>query len=163
MILPDWMIREYRIFSPFSERTVHRGMSHGLSSAGYDVRIDILPEHNPMGEDGEFVLTLAPGAFALASTVEEFTMPHDVLGIVHDKSTWARQGIALQNTVIEPGWKGYLTLELTNHSRNTIKIHRGDPIAQIVLHLLAAKPSSTYTGKYQNQERGPQAARFEET
>ena len=163
MILPDHQIRRANIFTPFSERTVHRGMSYGLSSAGYDVRLDVPPLDPDDLDESDGAITLAPGAFTLASTLEHFSMPSDVLGIVHDKSTWARQGIALQNTVIEPGWKGYLTLEITNHSQRTIIIHRGDPIAQIVFHRLEGSPEHEYAGKYQNQERGPQAARFEES
>lgn len=154
MILPDFMIRERGIFTPFHERSKQRGMSYGLSYAGYDVRIDL---DNPIK-----AMRLEPGAFILASTIEHFDMPSNVLGIVHDKSTWARRGLAAQNTVIEPGWKGYLTLELTNHGPEPIVIEHGDPIAQIVLHLLAAPPESVYEGKYQNQEKGPQEARFEQ-
>lgn len=157
MILPDFMIRERGIFTPFSERSKQRGMSYGLSHAGYDVRITL----NGMTAFSAGVVQLEPGGFMLASTLEHFDMPADLLGIVHDKSTWARMGLAAQNTIIEPGWKGYLTLELTNHSDKVIAIHEGDPIAQIVLHQLAAPPESTYQGKYQSQEKGPQEARFE--
>ena len=167
MILPDFKIREAGIFKPFHEKARCRGMSYGLSYAGYDVRVDLL--HLPVNTEwsehglpvGTHAVRLEPGDFLLAATMEEFTMPADVLGIVHDKSTWARQGLAAQNTVIEPGWKGYLTLELTNHGPKAVDIYHGDPIAQIVLHRLEAPPESTYEGKYQNQEKGPQEARFE--
>jgi dCTP deaminase len=149
VIIPAQEIRRRQIFKPFHSRTVHpNGKSFGLSAAGYDVRV------------AERV-RLKPGEFSLASTVEHFTMPADLLGIVHDKSTWARMGLALQNTVIEPGWRGHLTLELTNHSPNFVDIEAGEPIAQIVLHLLSEPTNQPYTGKYQDQEQGPQAARFE--
>lgn len=148
MILSGQSIRERGIFTPFSEKGKQNGMSYGLSSAGYDVRID-----------GSILLQ--PGDFVLAATLEHFDMPNDLIGIVHDKSTWARQGIACQNTVIEPGWKGYLTLELTNHSQKIVEIHHGDPIAQILLHLVDKPVEDPYDGKYQNQEEGPQEARFE--
>lgn len=157
MILPDFMIRERGIFTPFSERSKQRGMSYGLSHAGYDVRITL----KGMVAFAAGVVQLEPGGFMLASTLEHFDIPPDLLGIVHDKSTWARMGLAAQNTVIEPGWKGHLTLELTNHSDKVIAIHEGDPIAQIVFHQLAAVPERAYEGKYQNQGEGPQAARFE--
>ena len=98
------------------------GMTYGVGPAGYDVRID---------QD----VVIPPGGFTLASTVERFTMPNDLLGIVHDKSTWARLGLALQNTVIEPGWCGFLTLELTNHSSEMLRLYRGMPIAQVVFHM----------------------------
>lgn len=153
MILPAQNIRKISppIVFPFVEKTIFEGMSYGLSHAGYDVRI---------AED----ITLFPGEFALASTIEKFTMPLDVLGSVADKSTWARRGLACQNTIIEPGWTGFLTLELTNHSSavgSILKLRRGMPIAQIIFHRLEEPTESGYSGKYQNQEAGPQPARDE--
>lgn len=94
----------------------------------------------------------------LASTIEHFTMPDDVLGEVKDKSSWARRGLAVQNTVIEPGWRGHLTLELTNHGDEGLTIHRGQPIAQIIFHQVLGLVTP-YDGKYQDQARGPQDAR----
>ena len=100
MILPSQHIRSISppIVSPFCERRLHQssGMTYGLGPAGYDVRIE---QH----------ILLPPGAFALASTFERFHMPDDLIAFVHDKSTWARKGLAVQNTVIEPGWRGFLT------------------------------------------------------
>lgn len=151
MILPAQTIRAIQppIVAPFVERQVLNGMSYGLSIAGYDVRV------------AEF-LVLPPGAFVLASTIESFNMPIDVMGEVADKSTWARRGIACQNTRIEPGWKGHLTLEISNHHGvDTIVIEKGMPIAQIVFHRLEAPAERGYEGKYQHQEAGPQAARSE--
>jgi len=149
MILVPRILREAGIIDPFSERAVANGMTYGLGPAGYDVRI------------AERIL-LKPGAFALASTMERFTMHDDVIGFVHDKSTWARQGLAVQNTVIEPGWQGWLTLELTNHGYSEIMIESGSPIAQVIFHLLSEPTELPYRGKYQNQQRGAQTARFED-
>ena len=59
-------------------------------------------------------------------------------------------GLMVQNTVVEPGWKGYLTLELTNHSEVFIEIAAGTPIAQVVFSYID-EPSEGYNGKYQNQ------------
>ena len=148
MILPAQVIRAIRPLAPFCERTAHNGMTFGLGPAGYDVRI------------AESV-TAAAGQFVLASTVERFDMPNDVLGQVCDKSTWARRGLAAQNTIIEPGWRGFLTLELTNHSTEAIAIRAGDPIAQIIFFRLEAPTKLPYRGKYQDQAAGPQAARQE--
>lgn len=147
-VLAGQDIRDRFIFTPFHERSQFNGMSYGLSMAGYDVRV---------AED----LLLFPGDFSLASTVEHFNMPNDVLGIVHDKSTWARQGLSVFNTVIEPGWNGYLTLELKNQSDNVLKIDAGSPIAQIVLHQLTQEAEKPYQGKYQNQRKGPVGAILE--
>lgn len=124
-------------------------MTYGVGPAGYDVRI------------AESIL-LKPGAFALASTMERFTMRTDVMGFVHDKSTWARMGLAVQNTVIEPGWSGWLTIELTNHGYFDLTIEAGSPIAQVIFHLLPEPTDMPYNGKYQNQMRGAQPAIFEE-
>lgn len=149
MIIPAQEIRRIKPLEPFVERSVHpAGMSYGLSHAGYDVRI---------AQD----VHITGGDFVLASTVERFQMPNDLIGMVHDKSSWARQGLSLFNTVIEPSWTGYLTLELVNHSRYAISIHKGMPIAQIVFMRLTESTEKPYEGKYQNQEAGPQSWRKE--
>lgn len=155
MILPAQRIRERcqgsgakRLIVPFSERAVVRGMSFGLSSASYDIRI---------AQD----VNVWPGAFVLASTLEEFNIPNDLVAIVHDKSSWARKGLAVQNTLFDPGWKGFATLELSNHGKYHLYIEAGDPIAQVVFHLLQSPTEQPYQGKYQNQEAGPQEAREE--
>lgn len=133
---------------PFSERAVHRGATYGLGPAGYDIRI---------AED----IHLRRGEFKLASALEHLDMPNDVLAYVKDKSTYARRGLSLFNTVIEPGWRGFLTLELKNQGDNEFVIQRGSPIAQIVFHRLDGPTEQPYRGKYQDQEAGPQPARFE--
>lgn len=147
-VLSGQTIRRLRPIEPFHEREVANGMSFGLGPAGYDVRI---------AED----FTMTPGKFVLASTMEQFTMPDDCIAYVKDKSTWARRGICLQNTVIEPGWRGFLTLEITHHGNAFVRITAGDPIAQIVFHRLDEPAERPYNGKYQDQERGPQAPRHE--
>jgi dCTP deaminase len=107
-------------------------------------------------------LKLPPHGFALASTLERFCMPFDLAGTVRNKSTWARVGLAVQNTYLDPGWCGYLTVELSKHSNAEIKVERGEPIAQIVFELLDQPTEQPYSGKYQNQERGPQPVLYEE-
>jgi dCTP deaminase len=130
------------------ERTKYGGLSYGLGPCGYDIRC---------AEGFE----IRPGEFKLCSSMEYFHMPNNLVGIVHDKSTWARLGIAVQNTVIEPGWNGYLTLELTNHDCKQRWIDPGSPIAQIIFHLLDEPTQAPYTGKYQNQAAGAQPAILE--
>lgn len=133
----------------------HNGFSHGLSEAGYDIRIkQKIHFHNGIvAVDGlpEY------GKFCIASAIEEFDMPDCLMGIVHDKSTWARKGLSVFNTVIEPGWKGFLTLELVYHGRGELIIPAGTGIAQVIFHEIAVPAS--YSGKYQNQEDKPVAAR----
>lgn len=145
-----------RMIEPFYGRTVHHGKTFGLSAAGYDVRVAFdryriarmfSPQFEPPGH-----------TFLLAATVEHFIMPKNIIGIVHDKSSWARKGLAVQNTVIEPGWRGYLTLELTYHGDKELFIYEHDPIAQIVFHQLDESTDRPYSGKYQDQKWGPQPA-----
>jgi dCTP deaminase len=174
MIIPAQTLRIIKPVEPFHERTRHNGFTFGCGPAGYDVRV---------AED----VLIPPGEFRLASTLERFNMPNDVMGIVHDKSTWARLGLAVQNTVIEPGWRGFLTVELTNHhhrcepnayhvvtgrghisgfrlnNENTIQIKAGTPIAQIVFHRLETATDTPYEGKYQEQKEGVQPAIIEGT
>ena len=148
MILSGQTIRSLNILSPFAERTVFDGMSYGVSYCGYDIRVA-----------QEFILH--PTAFTIASSVEEFNMPRHVAGVVHDKSTWARKGLSVFNTVLEPGWKGFLTLELVNNGSSPLEFKKGHPIAQVIFHMVDQEPETTYQGKYQNQEAGPQGARYE--
>lgn len=123
------------------------GFSYGLGEAGYDIRIK------------ESVFLTSHTRFKLASAVEEFNMPQNLVAIVHDKSTWARRGLSVFNTVIEPGWRGFLTLELVYHGNETLQIPEGTGIAQVMFHEIKEKIS--YEGKYQDQETGPQEARFQ--
>lgn len=136
--------------SPFNERTEAFGMSFGLGPAGYDLRCN---------ED----ITLLPGRFSLASAIEALVMPNHVVAVVHDKSTWARLGLSLFNTIIDPGFQGSLTLEMTNHSRDALHIKHGMPICHLVFSALDEATEMPYNGKYNNQEPGPQPARFSGT
>ena len=131
------------------DKIQEHGVSHGLGEAGYDIRIK---------QEVHFVpWEVNFGRFVLASAIEEFDMPLDLVGVVHDKSTWARKGLSVFNTVIEPGWKGFLTLELVYHGQTALIIPAGAGIAQVIFHKTSCK--AEYTGKYQNQEDKPVAAR----
>jgi dCTP deaminase len=123
-----------------------RGNSVGLSCCGYDISI------------AESVL-VEPGQFVLASAREAFNLPTNVVGIVHDKSSLAREGLAVQNTVLEPGWRGFITLELSNHWSRLIVLSAGDAVAQVIFHWLDEPTELPYRGKYQDQEAGPQSSR----
>ena len=139
------------------------GVSYGLGEAGYDIRIK--QEIRFSSENYRQVMTVQvmpyleqEGRFALASTIEEFDMPPDLVGIVHDKSTWARQGLSVFNTIIEPGWEGFLTLELDYKRDGLLCIPAGSGIAQVIFHQI--KEVAEYTGKYQNQADRPVEAIF---
>lgn len=141
------------------------GTSAGLSEAGYDIRIKqtvFFHSRSPKrmiyadSHDiyGNVINTeKAEGRFILASAMEEFQMPTDLVGIVHDKSTWARRGLSVFNTVIEPGWNGFLTLELVYHGEDDLMIPAGSGIAQVVFH--RTTDNCAYEGKYQNQPNEP--------
>lgn len=137
-----------RPLEPFHERSKFLGLTYGVGPAGYDVRI---------AEN----MTVHPGEFTLASTIEKFDMPLDMQAIIHDKSTWARLGLQVFNTVIDPGWRGFLTLEMVNHGRENVVLHSGTPIAHVVFHLLDHPTVRPYDGKYQDQKAGPQVAILE--
>ena len=135
------------------------GTSYGLGEAGYDIRIKqeitfrpdqgivVIDSNLPTGWRKQL------GRFALASAIEEFNMSDSVTGIVHDKSTWARRGLSVFNTVIEPGWKGFLTLELVYHGEGELIIPAGSGIAQVIFHAVSCPMH--YKGKYQNQGDKP--------
>ena len=152
------------------------GVSHGLSEAGYDIRIkqsiDFYPPQYHAFDSTRLVQReqivrieenskeeVFYSRFCLASAIEEFDMPNNMVAIVHDKSSWARQGLSVFNTVIEPGWKGFLTLELVFHGNTNIHIPVGAGIAQVIFHEL--EENSSYQGKYQNQENKPVNTIFE--
>jgi dCTP deaminase len=136
------------LITPFHERTVFEGMTFGLGPCGYDVRI-------------AQTFGLEPRSFRLASTVEHFVIPNYLVAFVKDKSSWARRFVTVQNTVIEPGWRGFLTLELTNHSDVYVTIKKGMPIAQIILGRLDLPTDTPYNGKYQDQPNMPVEALVE--
>lgn len=125
--------------------------SHGLSEAGYDIRIKQDVEFTQKGVTVDGVWK--SGRFTKASAIELFDMPKNMVGIVHDKSTWARLGLSVFNTCIEPAWRGYLTLELVYHGNGSLHIPAGSGIAQVLFHFTTN--DAEYNGKYQNQGDWP--------
>lgn len=152
MYLPAQMIR-YRcrasqLITPFFEHTPHEesGKTFGLSPAGYDVRV----REN---------VSILPGTFALVSTLEHFNMPDDLIAFPKNKSSWMRKGLCIgAGTVIEPGWRGFLTLEIHNRGKEWLKFKSGTPIAQILFARLDAPTEQAYEGRYQDQ--GPEPVPF---
>lgn len=134
--------------------------SYGLSEIGYDIRIKqdvsfwLDPDGNPLVSVNGVI---KPGRFCLASSVEEFDMPNSLGAIGHDKSTNARLGVQVFNTVIEPAWKGFLTIELVFNGNEPVNIPSGSGIMQVIFHSLAHNAS--YEGKYNNQKDEPVPAK----
>lgn len=152
-VLSGQSIRKTKLLEPMRERYLDKsGNSCGLSIAGYDLTLD--SPHDVL---------IPAGGFALVSAAERFNLPPSIIGVVHDKSSLARRGIAVQNTIAEPGWRGYLTLEVTNHSRDNVILKPDHAIAQVVFHRLDEDAEHPYDGKYQDQVRGPHAAKAETT
>ena len=152
--------------APIREMVPHKmkahGTSYGLGEAGYDIRIKqdiIFRPGMTMGPTIEVNGHLQHGRFTLASAIEEFDMPANLVGVVHDKSTWARQGLSVFNTVIEPGFKGGLTLELVFHGNRELSIPAGTGIAQVIFTSLAH--DACYEGKYNGQSTDPTPSIFD--
>jgi len=149
-------------------KRVAHGTSYGLTEAGYDIRLkqDIrfrfveydrgYPPTPYLVVDSERIY----GRFCLASAIEEFQMPENLVGIVHDKSTLARKGLSVFNTVIEPGFCGGLTLELVFHGSEDLHLPADIGIAQVLFHEICSPVR--YNGKYQGQSTDPVAAIFSE-
>ena len=151
MILSGATIQQRHIIRPHLQRAEMllpdgSRISYGESFAGYDIRI-------------RETVTLPMGRTVLASTIEEFRLPNDVLGVVHDKSSWARRGVSVQNTVLEPGWRGWLTLELLLsplvNATQCLTIRAGWPIAQVIFHQIDHPTAGYGDGKYQDQPARP--------
>ena len=97
---------------------------------------------------------IPPNSFCLARTVEKFKIPNDVLVICLGKSTYARCGIIVNVTPLEPGWEGYVTLEFSNTTPLPAKIYANEGVAQFIFLKGNEKPEVTYAdrdGKYMGQ------------
>ena len=175
-IQPDsWikkMCKEHNMIEPFLDHQVSEGkISYGLSSMGYDVRISdeyriftnvnsslVDPKNfsddNFIERKGPYCI-IPPNSFVLARTVEKFKIPDDILVICLGKSTYARCGIIVNVTPLEPGWEGHVTLEFSNTTPLPAKIYANEGVAQFIFIKGNEKPSITYDkrkGKYMKQK-----------
>ena len=174
-VMPDHWIREKSekedMINPFVNSQKAQGkISYGLSSYGYDARCDkefkIFTNVNNQIVDPKnfsndcFVevtgdeCIIPPNSFALARTVEYFKIPKDVLVICLGKSTYARCGIIVNVTPLEPGWEGHVTLEFSNTSNLPAKIYANEGVCQF-LFLKGDSPCEVSydarNGKYMGQ------------
>lgn len=170
MILNDREITRLALegmIAPFAEGVARPGViSYGVTSFGYDMRVadewvfypdDVMIDPKNISRYTTEIITgacgLKPGEFCLCKSVETFAIPEDVVGIVVGKSTYARCGLIVNCTPMEPGWTGQLTIELHNASRHAIKVYANEGIAQ-VMFFRGERPAVTYAdkrGKYQGQ------------
>lgn len=177
-IKPDHWIRrmalEEGMIAPFEERLVRDGViSYGLSSYGYDIRVAdtyLIPEHR-YGQDVSVidvkepqhiffreyrgnVCVIPPNSFVLAHSMERFKIPRRVLSICLGKSTYARAGIIVNVTPLEPEWSGILTIEISNTTPLPAKIYSNEGIAQLIFFESDSMCEISYAdrkGKYQDQ------------
>lgn len=152
------------------EKNGKKMISYGLSSYGYDLRVSnqfkvftnmkyCMVDPKGFTED-EFVhveedeCIIPPNSFALAVSVEYFRIPRDVLTICIGKSTYARCGIIVNVTPFEPGWEGYVTLEISNTTPLPAKVYANEGLAQVLFFKGEKACNVSYAdrnGKYMNQ------------
>ena len=160
------------MIEPFSESLVTKGViSFGVSSYGYDIRIadefkiftDVYstvvdPKNFDPRSFVEFKgkeCIIPPNSFALGRSVEYFRIPRNVLGICLGKSTYARCGIVINITPLEPEWEGFITIEISNTTPLPAKIYANEGIAQVIFIEGDEICETSYKdrkGKYQEQK-----------
>ena len=166
------MALENKMIEPFTDKQTTEGaISYGVSSYGYDIRVTdefkvFTDVFNTVVDPKDFneksfvtMITdeciIPPNSFALARTVEYFKIPDNVLVICLGKSTYARCGIIVNVTPLEPGWEGHVTLEFSNTTPLPAKIYANEGVAQFVFIRGNEKPEITYAkrkGKYMKQK-----------
>ena len=165
------MAREHQMIEPFVDEQVRQGViSYGVSSYGYDVRVGdefkvFTNVYNTVVDPKNFdpksfvdikadQCVIPPNSFALASTIEYFRIPRDVLTICLGKSTYARCGIIVNVTPFEPEWEGHVTIEISNTTPLPAKIYANEGIAQVLFFQSDEPCARSYKdkkGKYQAQ------------
>jgi dCTP deaminase len=152
-IMPDSWIRDmaqqHGMIEPFVEKQTAEGViSYGLSSYGYDARVSdefkiFTNVDNAIVDPKNFaeqsfvdrkvdVCVIPPNSFALARTVEYFRVPRDVLVICLGKSTYARCGLIVNVTPLEPEWEGFVTLEISNTTPLPAKVYANEGLCQFL-------------------------------
>jgi dCTP deaminase len=180
-VLCDTQIRELVRIDPFADARKRPGqVSYGVSSYGYDVRVgtrfkiftptprsggiavvdpkrftDELFVEVDTAEQGTDHVVIPPNSFALCETVEWMEIPRDVLVICVGKSTYARCGLIVNVTPLEPEWKGKVTLEISNTTPLPARVYANEGIAQMVFlkaDRVCAVSYADKAGKYQGQQ-----------
>jgi dCTP deaminase len=179
-VLCDRQIEELITIEPFQKNETRPGtVSYGVSSYGYDVRVGTkfkiftnattggVAVIDPKEFTEDFFITvdtsqtrndfiiIPPNSFVLCETVEVFEIPRDVIAICVGKSTYARCGLIVNVTPLEPQWRGKITLEISNNTPLPAKIYANEGIAQLVFLKASQMCDISYAdknGKYQDQE-----------
>lgn len=170
------MAVKHGMIKPFAKEQIRtnpqgdRGLSYGVSSYGYDARCDTkfriftnlhatmvdpknIDTNSMVMHEGDHCI-IPPNSFALACTVEYFRIPRNVMTVCLGKSTYARCGIIVNVTPLEPEWEGHVTLELSNTTPLPAKIYANEGIAQMLFFESSSPCTTSYRdrdGKYQKQ------------
>lgn len=158
------------LLEPFVATSVRSGViSYGLGPYGYDLRLDrtyrrlagppALMDPHQVNEANfetlsEDVIVIPSGQFILGRSVEYFRMPKKILGLVFGKSTYARCGVLVNVTPLEPEWSGYLTISIANCGAWPAALHPDQGIAQVIFIESSDLPIMSYkdlNGKYNGQ------------
>ncbi|MCX7997223.1 MAG: dCTP deaminase [Patescibacteria group bacterium] len=175
-IKPDsWikrMVKEHRMIEPFQEKLIRNGkVSYGLSSFGYDLRVArefkiFTNVHSAIVDPKAFdeksfvdvqdvdSVLIPPNSFALTRSQEYLRIPRNVLGLCIGKSTYARCGIIVNVTPLQPEWEGSLIIEISNTTPLPAKIYAGEGIAEILFFESDEMPEKSYrdlSGAYSKQ------------
>lgn len=171
-LLSDEQIEKMRIVSPCILESPKGVVSYGLTAYGYDMRIDrqfkvftpgpfnIVVDPKDLDArafvdyEGD-VCVIPPNSFALGVSMETFRIPRSVLGVCMGKSTYARCGIVVNVTPLEPEWRGRVTLEISNTTPLPAKIYAGEGISQVIFIKGMRGCFTSYAdknGRYQDQE-----------
>lgn len=169
------MALEKNMISPFEAHQVRHGeqgktVSHGTSSYGYDIRCSnefkiftninsaiVDPKHFTAESFVDLhadICIIPPNSFVLARSIEYFRIPRNVLVICLGKSTYARCGIIVNVTPLEPEWEGHITLEFSNTTPLPAKIYANEGVAQLLFLESDEECETSYRdrqGKYQGQ------------
>ena len=179
-VLCDTQIRELIGIEPFEDAQKRPGkISYGVSSYGYDVRVgsrfkiftptprtggitvvdpkaftDDLFVEVDTDDTGSDHIIIPPNSFCLCETVEHFDIPRDVLVVCVGKSTYARCGLIVNVTPLEPEWRGKVTLEISNTTPLPAKVYANEGVAQMIFLKADRVCATSYAdkaGKYQDQ------------
>lgn len=176
-IQPDhWikeMVKKHKMIEPFEEKLVRGGkVSYGLSSYGYDLRVadefkiftnvhSAVVDPKNFDNDsfvdikGKGHILIPPNSFALTRSLEYIRIPKDVLGLCIGKSTYARCGIIVNVTPLQPEWEGSLIIEISNTTPLPAKIYAGEGIAEILFFKSDSPAEKSYldiSGAYSHQK-----------
>jgi dCTP deaminase len=166
------MVKEFKMIDPFCESLIQKGViSYGISSYGYDIRVSdefkiftnvfstvVDPKNFDPRSFVDFkgdICVIPPNSFCLTRSVEYFRIPRNVIGICLGKSTYARCGIVINITPLEPEWEGHITIEISNTTPLPARIYANEGIAQVIFIESDDICETSYKdrkGKYQSQK-----------